>query len=79
MEIVLWMFYFFFSNIDIQFDTKKLIWRTYSIAEILSITSQIKLLDKKNIAKIALNENSETFVIYIAALKAMAIHLFKTF
>lgn len=37
---------------------------------LLSTTSWIKLIDKKKFAKAALDENSETFVIYVVALEA---------
>ena len=39
----------------------------------MPITQKIKLIDKKNIAKIRLNENLKTFVVYVAALKVSRI------
>ena len=37
----------------------------------MSIAKQPKLINKYKVAKTVLNENSKTFVIYIAALKAL--------
>lgn len=68
--MVLGMPFLSFSNVDINFDTKNLIWRLYTAAEALPTTSRIKLIDKKEFAKTALDENPETFVMHIAALVA---------
>ena len=59
-----------FSNADIQFAEKELIWRSYTSAKALSITKRIELIDKKEFAKAALDKESKTFVVYVAALKA---------
>lgn len=72
----------FFSNADIKFSKKlkKLTWKSNDIAEVLSITDKIELINKKEFAKPALDENSKTFVMYIAALKVsivILIYLFK--
>lgn len=83
MEVILIMFFLLLSNADVNFvNLEKLIWRSYNIAEVLSITSKIELIDKKEFAKKALNKNSETFIIYISTLKiltTMSIYPFKAF
>ena len=68
MEVVLGMPFLAFSNADIQFDTKSLTWRSYSAAKALLTTRQMELIDKQDFAKVALDENSETFVVHVAAL-----------
>ena len=58
------------SNADIQFDTKSFTWRSYSAAKALPTTRRVELINKHEFAKPALDKNSETFVIYVAALEA---------
>ena len=78
MEMVLRMPFLTFSNADIQFAAKELTWRSYTAAEALPTTKRVELIDKKEFAKAALDEESETFVVHVAALEAplagMAIH-----
>ena len=76
------MLFLALSNADIQFAKKELTWRSYTAAEALPTTKRVELIDKKEFAKAALDEESETFVLHIAALEAllagMAIHLSRT-
>ena len=76
MEVVLGMPFLSLSNADIQFDTESFTWRSYSAAEALPTTRQVELINKHEFAKVALDENSETFVVHVAALEALksAIH-----
>ena len=67
-EVVLGMPFLTLSNADVQFVEKELTWRTYTTAEALPTTKRVELIDKKEFAKVALDENSETFVIYVASL-----------
>ncbi len=49
----------------------------YIAVEALPITSRVKLIDKREFAKAAMDGNPETFVVYVAALEvpiAMLIH-----
>ena len=70
MEMVLGIPFFYLSNIDIEFvELEKLIWKTYIAVEALPTTSWVKLLNKREFAKTPLDENSKTFVMYIAALE----------
>lgn len=68
--MVLVMSFLSLSNTEVQFDAEKLTWRTYTIAEALSTTSQVELIDKKEFAKIALDVNLKTCTMHISALKA---------
>ncbi len=78
IEVVLEMFFLSLSNADVEFtELEKLTWRLYTTTEALSTTSRVKLIDKREFAKAALDENSETFVIHVAVLElptAMPIH-----
>ena len=67
IEVVLSMSFLTLSNANVQFVEKELTWRSYITAEALPTTKRIKLINKKKFAKAALDENSETFVIYVAS------------
>lgn len=62
------------SNADLQFAEKRLEWRSFTTAEALPITKKVELIDTRKFAAVALDENAETFVIYVAALETMSIH-----
>ena len=47
MEVVLGMPFLTFSNANIRFAEKKLVWRTYSAAEALPTTQRGEMIDKK--------------------------------
>ncbi len=75
MEVVLGMPFLSLSNADIEFaKLGKLTWRTYTAVEALPTTSWVELINKREFARAALDENSETFVIYVSALEATTIH-----
>lgn len=79
MNVVLRIIFLALNNVDIQFNIKKLIRKTYTITKISLITSQVELIDKKKYIKVVLNVNLETFVMHISALvviKRSIIHLF---
>lgn len=69
--MVLGIFFQAFSNTNFQFDTEKLIWRSYTTAGALSTTSRVEHIDKRKFAQTALDKNSETFVIHVAALEIL--------
>ncbi len=70
MKVVLEMPFLAFSNADIQFGAEKLTWRSYTTAEALPTARWVELIGKYKFAKAALDENSETFVVHVAALEA---------
>ena len=76
--MILGMSFLSLSNANIEFaGLGKLTWRSYMAAEAIPTTNWVELINKKKFAKAALNENSETFVIYVAALEVpttMLIH-----
>ena len=64
VKVVLEMLFLTLSNADIQFAKKELTWRSYTAAEALQTTiKRVELIDKKEFAKAALNENVEAFVV----------------
>ncbi len=69
MEVVLEMSFLSLSNADVEFaELGKLTWRFYIAAEALPTTSRVELIDKREFAKVALDENLETFVVQVSAL-----------
>ncbi len=78
MEVVLRMPFLALSNVNFQFNAEKLTWRTYTTAKALPITSWVKLIDKREFVRAALDKNSETFVVHVSALEAMTIHSSQT-
>ncbi len=79
IEVVLGMPFLALNYADFQFGAKKLTWRSYITAEILPTTSWVELIDKREFAKVVLDENLETFVMHVSALDAakLLIHPFR--
>lgn len=74
LEVILRISFLSFGNIDIEFARlKRLTLRFYDTIEALPIIYQIQLIDKKKFAHVMLDENADTFVIYLAMLKAKAL------
>ena len=75
MEVVLGMPFFNLSNADVQFVEKELTWGTYTTKKALSTIRQVEIINKKNCAKAALDENVEAYVVHISSLGLkMTIH-----
>lgn len=83
MRMILEMLFLTFFDANIWFSKKKLTWRSYIAIEALPIIKKIKLIDKGEFATTTLDENSEIFVMHIAALEIspkitkMTIHFFQ--
>ncbi len=75
MEVVLELLFLALNNADFQFNTKKLTWRSSTNVEALPTTSWVKLINKREFTKAALDENSKTFVVHVANLEVITIHL----
>ncbi len=72
MEVVLEMPFLSLSNADVKFaELGKLTWRLYTPTNALPTTSRVELIDKKEFAKATLDENSETFVVHVAAIELL--------
>ena len=67
MGIILSMPFLMLSNANVQFVDIKLSWGFYITTKALPTTKQIELINKKKFAKTILDENFETFVIYVAS------------
>ena len=78
VEVVLGMPFLTLRNANIQFPEKEFTWKSYTTAKALPTTKRVKLIDKKEFVKAAPDENSETFLVHVAALEAplaeMSIH-----
>lgn len=57
-----------FSDADIRFIEKKLVWRSYITVEALPNTKNVEFINRKDFAAIALEKNKETFVVHVAIL-----------
>lgn len=71
VAVILGMLFLILSNVDMLFLEQELFWRSYTSAEALSTTKQVKIINKKELAKAALDENVETFVVHLASLISM--------
>lgn len=67
------MLFMTFYNADVQFLDQKFSQRFYIIAKALPTIKQIEIFNKKKFAKTILNKKSETFLVYIAALKVLLV------
>lgn len=65
------MLFLVFSIINCHFGAEKPIWKFYTVVEALSTINKVEIIDKKKYAKIALDRNSKTFVVYVAALEVL--------
>lgn len=67
------------SDIDIKFSTSKLTWKKSIVMEAMTIVKKVKLIDKFEFVKVALDKNAKTYVIYIVILKTIGVHPLNTF
>ena len=75
MKVVLGMPFLTLSNADVQFAEKELTWRTYTTKKALPTTRRVEIIDWKEFAKAALDENVEAFVVHVSSLRSkMTIH-----
>lgn len=72
-EVILEILFLIFYNANIQFAEKKLKCKRYIIAKALFITQKVEFINKKEFTTVILNENTKTFMIYIATLLATSI------
>ena len=68
-EKILKILFLKLNNIDLSFDKKILMWRTYTINKALSTIKQVQIIDKKNFIIAALDANKKTFIMHIAIQK----------
>lgn len=65
------MFFLSFSNINIKFveQSRKLIQKSYTAIQALPTTYKIEFINKREFINTILDENLETFIIYVSTLK----------
>ena len=61
------------SGADVDFLGQKLLWKTYTTEEAFLNTRYIELMGKKEFAAVALDPESETFVVYVGSLSSDAL------
>lgn len=69
INIVFGMSFLTFSIADIQFNNESFTWRTYCSAEALAPARRGEFINKYKFSESALNDNYQTFVMHVAALK----------
>ena len=77
IDVVLGMLLLTISKANIRFVEWKLVWRTYIAAKALPISKNMKIINNKEFAAVALKADNKTFVLYVAALQeptTMPIH-----
>ena len=67
-EVVFKIPFLTLNSADVNFLVRELRWRTYTTDEVLSTTRCIELVGKKEFAAVALDPESEIFVVYVASL-----------
>ena len=78
MEVVLEMPLLTFLDADIWFAEKELSWRDYTIVKTLPSTRKVDLIDKKEFAATAIDEDFEAFVVHMASImETMSLYLAK--
>lgn len=75
--MILEMLLLTFTNVDIEFIEKKLVWRTYIGVEALFTIRRVELIEKKNFAEGKLNKNMNLFVVIVNSVRlcSRTIHL----
>ena len=68
IEVVIEISFLTFNNADIQFAEKELTWRSYTAKEALPIIQRVELIDKKEFAKVALDEYIKASVMHMSSL-----------
>ena len=68
-EVILEILFLKLSNADVLFDKKTLMWRTYITNKALPTTKQVLIINKKDFVIMALDANSEIFVVHMTIRK----------
>ena len=65
-EVILGMPLLKISNANVAFGEKTLTWKSYTINKALLTTEQVQLVNSKKFAIVALDADSETFIVHVA-------------
>lgn len=66
IDVVLKIPFYIFSNANVSFLDRELIWRIYSIVKALPNTKKVQIINRKEFVKIIWDPNKKNFVVYIA-------------
>ena len=72
-EVVFEMPFLILSGVDVNFSGRELWWKTYTGEEALLTTRRVELVGKKEFTAIALDLESETFILHVASLSSNAL------
>ena len=64
-EVILGMLILKHNNADMSFGEEILMWRTYTTNKVLPTIKQVQIINKKNFVIMALDANSEMFVMHV--------------
>lgn len=73
MKVVFGIRFMAINNADNQFTKKKLIWKTYMIKKVFTITCQVEFINKNKFVEIELDENVKVLMTQINSLAAKMI------
>ena len=73
LEVVLEMPFLTLGSVDVDFLVWKLCWRIYTIKEAFPTPRHVELVDKKEFAAVALDLESETFIVHVTSLSSDAL------
>lgn len=68
IEVILGMLFLVLNNADVGFAQKELTWKSYTTSETIPTTRRIKIIDRKEFARVTLNPDEKAFIVYIAFL-----------
>ena len=75
-EVVFGMSFLTLSGADVNFLGRELWWKTYITKKALPTTKHIELVGEKKFAAVALDLESETFIVHIISLSLVALPSF---
>ena len=65
-KVILEMLFLKISNVNVAFGEGTLTWKSYTINETLSTTKRVQLVNRKEFVIVALDADSEIFVVHVA-------------
>ena len=71
LEVVFEMPFFILSDVDVDFSSRELWWKTYTIKKAFSTTKRIEVVGKKKFAAAALDPKYETYVVHVGLVSSV--------
>ena len=69
-EVIFGMPFLTLSGADVDFLSRELRWRTYTTEKALLTTRRVELVDQKEFAAVALDPESEIFIVHVVSLSS---------